>query len=224
MRRAQNSAPLICGVDEVGRGALAGPVVAAAVVLPPDTQIPGVKDSKLLAPRKRINLIPAIKYRALAIGIGTASVLTIEQENIANATFQAMRRAIERALARLNPSGIQDIVVLVDGWQIPGLPLPCAGIKGGDRKIPAIACASIVAKVFRDRLMKGYDRLFPGYGFARHKGYGTSQHIAALRNLGVSPIHRRTFAPVNQLFNLNHRSLQKEHSGPISNDHRSCLG
>jgi len=208
---AQNS-PLVCGVDEVGRGAIAGPVVAAAVVLPTDFQIPGVNDSKLLTPKQRAALFPVIKHRALSTGIGAVGILMIERENIANATFQAMRRAIDKALAKLNTVKTQKVVVLADGWQIPDLHLPCIGIKGGDRQSLAIACASIVAKVFRDQLMKRYDYRFPGYDFARHKGYGTPQHLAALQTLGISPIHRRTFEPVRRLLTQNHQFLPTKQS------------
>ncbi len=186
------SSTLFCGVDEVGRGALAGPVVAAAVILPPYSEIEGADDSKKLTPLRRLRLEPEIKNRSLAWTVAWASHRFIEQHNIANATFHAMRLAIRRL--RIRPG-----LVMADGWAIPGLGLPCEGIIHGDSLSLSIACASIVAKVWRDRLMTRLSQRYPGYGLARHKGYGTPAHIQALRELGPSPIHRRTFAPVRNL-------------------------
>ena len=184
----QNST-LFCGVDEVGRGALAGPVVAAAVILSPHAEIDGVDDSKKLTPRRRERLVPEIKSRSLAWAVSAAGLRFIDQHNIANATFHAMRQAVRRL--RIRPE-----LVLADGWRIPGIGLPCQGIIAGDAKSLSIACASIIAKVWRDRLMTRLAGRYPGYGLDRHKGYGTAAHLRALKKLGASPIHRRTFAPV----------------------------
>lgn len=186
------SSTLFCGVDEVGRGALAGPVVAAAVILPPHTEIAGADDSKKLTPSRRLKLEPEIKQRALAWSVSGASQRYIELHNIANAAFHAMRIAVGRLNRR-------PALVLADGFAIPRIGIPCQGIIGGDAKSLSIACASIVAKVFRDRLMTKMAGRYPGYGFERHVGYGTAEHLRALRELGPSPIHRRTFRPVSAL-------------------------
>jgi ribonuclease HII len=186
------SSTLFCGVDEVGRGALAGPVVAAAVILPPHTEIEGADDSKKLTPRQRTRLEPEIKRRSLAWTVAWAGHRFIEQHNIANATFHAMRLAVRRL--RVRPE-----LVLADGWAIPELDLPCHGIIAGDSRSLSIACASIIAKVWRDRLMIRLAGRYPGYDLDRHKGYGTPAHLKALQELGASPIHRRTFAPVRNL-------------------------
>ncbi len=186
------SSTLFCGVDEVGRGALAGPVVAAAVILPPHTEIDGADDSKKLTPLRRTHLAPEIKHRSLAWTVAWAGHRFIDQHNIANATFHAMRLAVRRLQVRPE-------LVLADGWAIPGLDLPCRGIIHGDSSSLSIACASIIAKVWRDRLMTRLSGRYPGYGLDRHKGYGTPAHIQALREFGPSPIHRRTFAPVRNL-------------------------
>lgn len=192
---------LICGVDEVGRGAIAGPVVAAAVVLPLNSSLTGIQDSKKLSPKQRALLEPAIKKEALGWAIAAAGHHFIENYNIAFATFWVMRLAVQKLLRALeeNVKG-KDILVLADGWQIPDLNLPCQGIIKGDSKSLSIACASIIAKVFRDKLMTKMEHRFPGYGFARNKGYGTKEHICALKKLGPSPIHRKTFEPVKSLF------------------------
>ena len=186
------SSTLFCGVDEVGRGALAGPVVAAAVILPPHTEIDGADDSKRLTPLQRRRLEPEIKRRSQAWAVAGASHRFIERHNIANATFQAMRLAVRRL-------GLRPELALADGWPIPGLGLPCDGIIHGDSRSLSIACASILAKVWRDRLMARLSCRYPDYGFDRHKGYGTPAHIRALHEHGPSPIHRRTFAPVRDL-------------------------
>jgi ribonuclease HII len=186
-RELWQSSTLFCGVDEVGRGALAGPVVAAAVILPRDADIDGVDDSKKLTPFRRERLEPEIKLRSLAWTVSSAGLRFIEEHNIANATFQAMRQAVRRL--QIRPE-----LVLADGWEIPGIGLPCRGIIAGDSKSLSIACASIIAKVYRDRLMTRLARLYPGYGLDQHKGYGTPLH-----ELGPSPIHRRTFQPVSAL-------------------------
>lgn len=179
----------VAGVDEVGVGPMAGPVVAAAVIFPPEVFIKGVHDSKQLTPEHREALCPLIREQAIAIGLGLAEVEEIDRRNIYHATMAAMIRAIE-ALDR-KPDH-----VLVDGRRIPGIVLPQTRIVGGDRKSFCIAAASIIAKVTRDRMMRDYDAAYPGYGFARHKGYCTAEHVAAVEQLGPSPIHRTSFAPV----------------------------
>ncbi|OYD16087.1 ribonuclease HII [candidate division WOR-3 bacterium JGI_Cruoil_03_51_56] len=180
---------LFCGVDEAGRGALAGPVVAAAVIMPRYREIPGVNDSKKLSPTRRENLSRKIKEQALSWAIGKASNHIIDRDNILVATFRAMRQAIGKL--SLRPG-----FILADGWQIPDLKLPCTGIIHGDQRSYSIACASILAKVHRDRLMRRLEQRYPGYGLAKHKGYPTPAHIQALNKLGASPVHRLTFAPV----------------------------
>ncbi|MGQ9678278.1 MAG: ribonuclease HII [bacterium] len=188
---------LVCGVDEVGRGALAGPVVAAAVVLSPGTRIPAVRDSKMLTPLARKYLANVIKRRALAWSIGAAGHRYIDRHNIAQATFYAMRRAVMKVHSRLSMTvNKAPLIVIADGWKIPDLPLPCTGVIHGDSNSLSIASASIIAKVFRDELMIKIDHRFPGYGLAHHKGYATPQHIQAIRQRGVIPIHRRTFEPI----------------------------
>jgi ribonuclease HII len=191
-RKLWQSSTLFCGVDEVGRGALAGPVVAAAVILPRHAEIDGVDDSKKLTPLRRERLEPEIRLRSLAWTVSSAGLRFIEEHNIANATFHAMRQAVRRL-------HIRPELVLADGWAIPGIGLPCRGIIAGDSKSLSIACASIIAKVFRDRLMTRLARRYPGYGLDQHKGYGTPLHLRALKELGPSPIHRRTFQPVSAL-------------------------
>lgn len=181
---------LIAGVDEAGRGPLAGPVFAAAVILSPDRPIAGLRDSKKLSARQRERLAAEIREKALCFAITEASVDEIDRRNILQATLQAMRAAVE-ALA-VTPGR-----VLVDGNQRPPIPhLPVQTLVGGDDREPAIAAASILAKTARDALMLDYARQYPGYGFEQHKGYGTRQHLEALRTLGPSPVHRRSFAPV----------------------------
>ncbi len=179
----------VAGVDEAGVGPMAGPVVAAAVIFPPETFIKGVNDSKQLPPERREELFPLIKERAFAFAIGVAYAAEVDQVNI----FWATMAASERALAALCRTPDH---VLVDGRLIPELKLPQTRIVGGDRKSFCIAAASIIAKVTRDRMMAEYDAQYPGYGFAQHKGYCTAEHFAALDRLGPSPIHRRSFAPV----------------------------
>src|SRR5258708_3489314 len=179
----------VAGVDEAGVGPMAGPVVAAAVVFSPETFIKGVHDSKQLTHEQREELFIPIRECAIAVGVSIGSVLEIDRLNIYWATMLARKRA----LAAL---GLSPRHVLVDGRLIPGLKLPQTKIVGGDRKSFCIAAASIIAKVTRDRMMLDYDSQFPGYGFARHKGYCTADHFAALAELGPSPIHRRSFMPV----------------------------
>lgn len=176
----------VAGVDEAGRGPLAGPVVAAAVIFPPETTLDGVRDSKKLTSARREALFQAIGDTALSVGVGRVDHDVIDQINILQATYQAMRLAVEK----LSPEPGH---VLVDGRPIPELPVPQTAIVGGDRCCFSIAAASIVAKVTRDRLMMEYDKAYPVYGFARHKGYGTRSHIQMIRRYGFCPIHRKTF-------------------------------
>lgn len=168
---------------------MAGPVVAAAVVMPTGVSIRGVDDSKKLPPARREQLSTRIREIAVGWAIGLANHRVIDRDNIRQASFTAMRRALSRLPVRPD-------LVLSDGWTIPDLNLPCRGIVRGDQRSFSVACASILAKVFRDHLMERFDRLFPGYNLARHKGYSTQEHVRLLETLGPSPIHRRTFAPV----------------------------
>ena len=183
---AQEGFRCICGIDEAGRGPLAGPVCAAAVVLPPDAEIDGLNDSKKLTDKKRRALYDVITAQALAYGIAFADEKEIDEINILQAAFLAMRRAFERL-------GVQPDLALIDGNRAPGLPCAERTIVGGDGKSASIAAASILAKVTRDRLMENYDVQYPQYGFAVHKGYGTKRHYAALHEYGPCPIHRTTF-------------------------------
>lgn len=177
----------VCGVDEAGRGPLAGPVCAAAVILRDGEIIEGVNDSKKLSEKKREQLFDLIKDKALAYGIAFASVEEIEQYNILEATFLAMNRAV----AQLDP--VADYA-LIDGNRVPkGIAIPCETVVKGDSKSASIAAASILAKVTRDRLMLEYDEKYPQYGFAGHKGYGTKQHIEAVKRYGLCEIHRPSF-------------------------------
>ena len=182
---------LAAGVDEAGRGPLAGPVVAAAVILDPRQGIAGLADSKKLTARRREQLFDQIQDKALCCAIGQASVEEIDRLNILQATLLAMQRAV--AGLRLVPAR-----VLVDGNRLPCLPMLAEAIIGGDAKVPAISAASILAKVHRDRWCEQIDAEYPQYGFAAHKGYGTAAHLAALRQHGPTPWHRRSFAPVAQ--------------------------
>jgi ribonuclease HII len=181
---------VVAGVDEAGVGPMAGPVVAGAVIFAPETFIKGVHDSKQVPPPKREELYDLIAQRALAFAIGVAEVDEIDRLNIYHATMAACLRAVEAL-------GVTPEHVLVDGRPVRALKLPQTHIVGGDRKSFCIAAASIIAKVTRDRMMTGYDSRYPGYGFARHKGYCTAEHFEAIERLGPSPIHRRSFAPVN---------------------------
>ncbi|EEF79105.1 ribonuclease HII [Methylophaga thiooxydans] len=180
---------LVAGVDEVGRGPLAGPVVTAAVILDPDNPIEGLADSKKLSEKRREFLVPLIKEHALAWAMGRAEPEEIDQINILQASLLAMKRAVE-ALS-ITPGH-----VLVDGIHAPDLNCKTTTVIKGDQKEPAIAAASILAKVARDREMHEMDLMYPGYGFAQHKGYPTKQHQKALADLGVTDIHRRSFSPV----------------------------
>ena len=180
---------LVAGVDEAGRGPLAGPVVAAAVILGPGVGIPGLDDSKRLSPRRRVELEAEIRERALACAVVRVDAGVIDAINILRATMRAMSEAV----ARLDPPPLE---VLVDGNRCPQMPCPARAVVGGDATVAEISAASILAKVARDREMVEMDRRYPGYGFARHKGYGTREHRLALLRNGPTPIHRRSFAPV----------------------------
>ena len=177
---------LICGIDEAGRGPLAGPVVAGAVILPKDCEILYLNDSKKLSPAKREALYEEIMEKAEAVGVGMASPARIDEINILQATYEAMREAVYNL-------GVTPELLLNDAVTIPDVSIPQVPIIKGDAKSVSIAAASIIAKVTRDRLMVQYDEILPGYGFARHKGYGSKDHIEAIRRLGPTPIHRQTF-------------------------------
>jgi len=183
---------LVAGIDEAGRGPLAGPVAAAAVILDPARPIAGIADSKLLKPARRIELAAEIRDKALAFAVAFASVEEIDRINILQASLLAM----ERAVAGL---GLAPARALVDGNRCPRLACPADAIVGGDGSVPVIGAASILAKVARDQEMIALDLRFPGYGFARHKGYPTREHMAALREHGPCPIHRRSYRPVREL-------------------------
>ena len=187
---------LIAGVDEVGRGPLAGTVVAAAVILDERNPIPGLTDSKKLSEKKREYFFEQIKERALCFAIAEASVEEIDRLNIFHASLLAMQRAVEKL--SVTPSK-----VLVDGTHCPKLNCPSEAIIKGDLTVPAISAASILAKVTRDRQMIQLAKLYPQYDFPKHKGYPTKAHLAALQTHGISPIHRRSFAPVRKLVGLN---------------------
>lgn len=182
-------AKLIAGVDEVGRGPLAGPVMACAVILNPESPIIGLADSKLLTARRREILCEVIQNNCIAWAIGRAEVEEIDRINIFQASLLAMQRAID-ALS-IKPDHVQ-----VDGGFCPKVKYSIEAIINGDNLIPAISAASIIAKVARDKEMVEYDEVYPQYGFAKHKGYGTKQHLLALKQFGATPIHRKSFAPV----------------------------
>ena len=182
---------LLAGVDEVGRGPLCGPVVAAAVIIDPQRPIDGLQDSKKLTEKRRIELDARIREQALALCVARAEVEEIDHLNILHATMLAMQRAVEGL--QLTPE-----LALIDGNRCPQLAVPCQAIVKGDDRVPAIAAASILAKVARDTEMQQLDLLYPGYGIAGHKGYPTKQHMQALQQLGATPIHRRSFKPVQQ--------------------------
>jgi ribonuclease HII len=183
---------VVAGVDEVGRGPLAGDVVAAAVILDPLRPIDGLRDSKKLSASRREILAPLIRERALAWAIASASVAEIDELNILQASLLAMHRAV----AALDP---QPGFVLVDGNRLPRWPYAARAVVGGDGQVEAIAAASILAKVYRDEALQSLELQYPGYGFAAHKGYPTAAHLQALQTLGVTPVHRRSFAPVKKL-------------------------
>lgn len=182
----------VAGVDEVGRGPLCGPVVTAAVILDPSRPIRGLNDSKKLSEARREALSDEIREKALAWCIGRAEVEEIDRLNILHATMLAMQRAVEGL-------GVTPRLALIDGNRCPQLTIPCNALVKGDSRVPAIAAASILAKVSRDREMCSMDLLYPGFGLAANKGYPTAEHLAALVRLGPTPIHRRSFAPVRRL-------------------------
>jgi ribonuclease HII len=179
----------VAGLDEAGRGPLAGPVVAAAVIISPERRIRGLRDSKVLPPERRDELFELIQRRALAIGVGIVDHETIDRVNI----LQATRLAMQEALAGL---AVAPELVITDFVALPALACPQKNLVAGDARCATVAAASIVAKVTRDRIMLDLDKQFPEYGFAQHKGYGTPEHLAVLDRLGPCPIHRRTFAGV----------------------------
>lgn len=176
----------ICGIDEAGRGPLCGPVVAAAVILPKDKYIEGVNDSKKLSPKKREKLYDDIKKEAMSIGIGIVDVDIIEEINILNATKLAMIKAVKDL--KIIPD-----YLLIDGNQLIDIDIEKQTVVSGDAKSESIAAASIIAKVTRDRMLINFDKLYPEYGFAKHKGYGTKMHIEAIKEYGLTPIHRKSF-------------------------------
>lgn len=181
---------LIAGVDEAGRGSLAGPVVAAAVTLPESACI-DVKDSKLLTPEKRKSLFEEIKTLALSVGVGIVSNRRIDQINIYQATIEAMLKSVNRL--SLTPE-----ILIIDAMRLP-IEIPQISLVGADSKSASVAAASIVAKVIRDRIMEAFHRRYPSYGFDRHKGYCTTEHLRQLRRFGPCPIHRQSYSPVRQL-------------------------
>jgi ribonuclease HII len=186
---------LIAGIDEVGRGALAGPVVASAVILPHPANLPWlglVRDSKELDSRKRESLFDLISKEAVAVGIGIVSSQVIDSVNILKATKLAMMQAVGKLPKQPN-------FLIIDRVTLSQCPIPQKGITRGDKLCLSIACASIIAKVTRDRIMEEFDQTYPGYGFAQHKGYGTGEHMSCLQKLGPSPIHRLYFAPVRNI-------------------------
>lgn len=187
---------LIAGVDEVGRGPLAGAVVAAAVILDPENPVEGLLDSKMLSEAKRQKLDPIIRERALAFCIAEASVEEIDEINILHASMLAMKRAVEGL-------GVEPKLVLVDGNRCPDLAYPSQAVIKGDQKILSISAASIIAKVYRDQQMMDLHAAHPQFGFDRHKGYPTAQHRAAIIEFGITPLHRQSFAPVKKALLLN---------------------
>ena len=185
----------IAGIDEAGRGPLAGPVVAACCILPKDTVILYLNDSKKVTALRREAMLPEIKEKAIAYGIGIIDEKRIDEINILQADYEAMRIALQQTSAMLQAKGLADApgLLLNDAVTIPGVDIPQESIIKGDAKSVSIAAASILAKVTRDHLMEEYDAQYPEYGFARNKGYGTKEHIEALKRLGPCPIHRRSF-------------------------------
>ena len=186
---------VVAGVDEAGRGPLAGPVVAAAVILPPQAWLPYLNDSNKLTAKKREELAVLIKKNALGWATGMSTVEEILQQNIHQAGLVAMRRAVQDLPGK-------PTYLLVDGFKITGLDLPQTPLIGGDGLSASIAAASILAKVTRDQLMDSYDRLYPEYGFRRHKGYATPEHLQALKRFGPCPIHRAGFQPVRDMLEI----------------------
>ena len=198
---------LVAGIDEVGRGPLAGPVVAAAVILPKECKIEGVNDSKKLSAKKREELYDIILEKAVSYGIGVVSNERIDEINILQATYEAMREA----LSQLKPKAEY---ILADAVTIPMVSTPQRGIIKGDAKSMSIGAASIVAKVYRDRMMEAYEEVYPGYGFASNKGYGAAEHIEGIRKQGITPIHRKTFVK-NFLPQDGDTATDKGHRGEV---------
>ena len=198
---------LVAGIDEVGRGPLAGPVVAAAVILPKECKIEGVNDSKKLSAKKREDLYDIILEKAVSYGIGVVSNERIDEINILQATYEAMREA----LSQLKPKAEY---ILADAVTIPMVSTPQRGIVKGDAKSMSIGAASIVAKVYRDRMMEAYEEVYPGYGFASNKGYGAAEHIEGIRKQGITPIHRKTFVK-NFLPQDGDTATDKGHRGEV---------
>ena len=196
-------------MDEVGIGPLAGPVVAAVVLLDPNRPIQGLQDSKVLSAKKRQLLAPRIYERALAFAIACASVEEIDAINILQASHLAMQRAVDKLTVAPN-------MILVDGNKMPKFVLPCVAVVKGDRRVPQISAASIIAKVHRDQLMRTLDGRYPGYGFAKHMGYPTKQHFGALQQLGATPVHRRSFAPVRAVLGQTQQAPVEEFIGSSS--------
>ncbi|SFG08817.1 ribonuclease HII [Oribacterium sp. WCC10] len=192
---AHSEYALIAGIDEAGRGPLAGPVVAACCILPKDAVILYLNDSKKLSEKRREALFPEVMEKALAYGVGIVDEERIDEINILQADYEAMRIAIDKTSTMLKEKGLGETpeLLLNDAVEIPGVEIPQISIIKGDAKSVSIAAASVLAKVTRDHLMAEYDEKYPGYGFAKHKGYGTAAHIAALKELGPCPIHRRSF-------------------------------
>lgn len=191
----EDSADLIAGVDEAGRGPLAGPVVAAAVILDPMRPIAGLKDSKQLTEETREQLAPIIKEWALDWSVAHATVEEIDELNILQATMLAMKRAVAGLTVRPN-------LVLVDGNRVPHLDIAVNAVVGGDETVAAISAASIIAKTTRDHWLMDLDRQYPEYGFAKHKGYGTAEHMAAIEKYGPLPVHRKSFGPIKKLIEM----------------------
>lgn len=185
-KAAEKGFSAVCGIDEAGRGPLLGPVYAAAVILPMDCEIEGLNDSKKVSEKKRELLFGVIREKAVAYGIGSASAAEIDEINILQATFLAMKRAVE-AMA------VSADWVLVDGNRMPPLSIPGETVVHGDAQCASIAAASILAKVSRDRVLRELDLQYPQYGFAKHKGYGTKAHYEAIKQFGILPEHRKTF-------------------------------
>jgi ribonuclease HII len=183
---------ILAGVDEVGRGPLAGDVIAAAVILCPKNEISGLIDSKKLSEKNRQKFAIQIKDKSLCWSIARSNVQEIETYNILEATMLAMKRAVEGLT-------VLPEYVIVDGNRLPSWSYPSEPVVKGDSIVPCISAASIIAKVFRDEEMKNFDKIYPGYGFSRHKGYGTKEHIDAIKRLGPTPIHRRTFEPMKSI-------------------------
>jgi ribonuclease HII len=190
--QAAQASRRVCGIDEAGRGPLAGPVVAAAVILDPARGIEGLRDSKVLSAGRREELAQRIRERAVAFAVAEASVEEIDALNILQATLLAMRRAVAALQVAAE-------YALVDGNRMPRLAIPGRAIVAGSSASPAISAASILAKTARDAMMRAFDARHPGYGFAQHMGYGTAEHIECLHRLGPCPLHRRSFAPVRSL-------------------------